>query len=287
VKLDLSIGQRLAIGLALLLFILVAVLVGVSRSHEGSARAQAAFTQQIAPLRDQAFTLERAVYEVGIAARAYLLNPDAGTVDEYQRVVASARDALRALHDVRKTKIGDALYSELAPLVYLYLVQADRLVHDRRGATGPRTERALAHLRERAVEAIRVFSDYQADQARAALSGMAVARQAVTRDLTLASVLALLFFILLAVLTAESIRRPTQELLRVAQGFEKGHWKSALAWAPQRLRSSGASTGCRRTRRSRLPQARVSIRRRSAGPSCSRSLSTSAPAAPCCPRGAH
>lgn len=235
-KLDLSIAQRLAVGLALLLFILVAVLVGVSRSHEGSARAQAAFTQQIAPLRDQAFTLERAVYEVGIAARAYLLNPDVGRRDEYQRVVASARDALRALHDVRKTEIGDALYSELAPLVYLYLLQADRLVQDRRGAIDPRTERALGHLRERAVEAIRVFSDYQADQARAALSGMAVARQAVTRDLTLASVLALLFFILLAVLTAESIRRPTQELLRIAHGFEKGHWKSALAWAPHEPR---------------------------------------------------
>jgi hypothetical protein len=95
---------------------------------------------------------------------------------------------------------------------------------------------APSHSRERAVQAIRAFSDYQADEARAALSGMAVARQAVTRDLTLASVLALLFFVLLAVLTAESIRRPTQALLRVARGFEKGHWKSALAWAPQEQR---------------------------------------------------
>jgi len=231
-KFDLSIGQRLAIGLVLLTLILVAVLIGVFRAHESGARAQAAFTEHIAPLTDQAFTLERSVYGVGIGARAYLLNSDPATRDEYRRALANARDVLRVLDDLPKSAIGDALYIDLAPLVYLYLLQSERMVEEGHGAINARADRALGHTRERALDAIRVFSDYHGEQARAALAGMAGARQAVTRDLTVTSVLALLFFVALAFLTAESIRRPVRELLTVARDFETGHWKSALAWAP-------------------------------------------------------
>lgn len=232
VKLDLSIGQRLTIGLLLLLFILVAVLVAVSRSHQASAKEQTVFTDHIAPLSDRAFALERSVYELGIAVRGYLLNQNEATRERYRRVVAATRDALRALHDVRKSTMGDVLYSDLAPLVYLYLLEADRVVEEGRAGINVGTERALASSRERAIEGIRAFSEYQAQQAQAALSGMALARKAVTRDLIVASVLALLFFVALAFLTAESIRRRTHNLLRIAHGFETGQWKAALTWAP-------------------------------------------------------
>src|SRR5688572_3234075 len=183
-KLDLSIGQRLTIGFVLMLLVLIGVLVSVSRAHEASARAQATYSRQIAPLTERAAALERSVYQVAIGVRDYVITPDPLSLSEYKTAAEGARDAIRALRDAPKTEIGDALFREVATLVNWYLIEVDRAVEERRSrALGDRTERALGHARQRALGAIRDFSEFQAGNTQAALAGLANARDAVTRDL--------------------------------------------------------------------------------------------------------
>jgi GAF domain-containing protein len=97
---------------------------------------------------------------------------------------------------------------------------------------GNRAEAALNRARERAISAIHDFARYQAASTRAALAGMTLARERVTRDIGVGSVVALLWFLLIAFATARSVSRPTRELVNVARGFETGLWKPALPWAP-------------------------------------------------------
>jgi signal transduction histidine kinase len=231
-KLDLTVGQRLAIGFAFMLLLLVALLIRVGQAHEASATAQTIYSRHIAPLGERAATLERNLYEVAISARNYLISPDDDTLTAYRSVAEATRDSMRTLEDAPKSGASEALYRDLAPLVRAYLVGVDRAVEERgEQRLGNHAESALNRARERAISAIHDFSHYQAASTRAALAGMAFARDRVTRDIRLGSAFALLWFLGIAFATARAVSKPTRELVEVAQGFETGFWKPALAWA--------------------------------------------------------
>jgi len=240
VKPDLTIGERLAVGFALMLLILVVLLISVGQAHRASAQAQAAFTRHIAPLTEQAISLERDVYEVAIALRNYMIAPDEANLMHYRSTTEDAQNALRTLHDTPKAGVTEALYRDVGVLVRSYLRQVDRAVE--RGREHRQDERSDALLdgaRQRAVTAIRDFSDHQATNTRAALAGMTYARERVTRDLLIGSVIALLWFLVTAFGTARSVSKPTRELLKLARGFESGVWKPALAWEPGAAGAAG------------------------------------------------
>ena len=241
-KPDLTIGERLAVGFALMLLILAALLISVGEAHRASAQAQAAFTRQIAPLTEEAISLERAVYEVAIALRNYTIAPDEANLMGYRAAAENAQGALRTLHDTPKSGITEALYRDVGVLVRSYLRQVDRAVEQRREhKQDERTDTLVDGARQRAVTAIKDFSDHQAANTRAALSGMTYARDRVTRDLLIGSVIALLWFLMTAFATARSVSKPTRELLKLARGFESGVWKPALAWAPSAAGAAGVA----------------------------------------------
>jgi CHASE3 domain sensor protein len=229
-KLDLSVGQRLTIGFALMLVLFAAVFAAVSRSHHASARAEAAYTNEIVPQREKAFALERAVYGLGIDTRAYLISPDDLNSDTQRNAAENVREKNRALALTRKDAQGEALYRELVLQLNAYLAAAEKAVQERRhGTLGLRPERALGDARDKAVAAIRRFSEYQELRARAALDGMAEARDRVSDEIGAALLLALVLFLCISFITAQSIRRPARELLEAARGFERGQWTRTLA----------------------------------------------------------
>jgi CHASE3 domain sensor protein len=230
-NLDLSIGQRLAIGSALMIAVLAGVLMRVSISHEASTRVQSMFARQIVPLTERADTLERGVYRVAVGLRDYVITPDERNYAEFRVLAGRARTALRAVEDAPKNEIQQALFQDLTTLVNWYLLEADAAIEQRRNQRfGDRSERALAHARERAVNAIRDFAEYQAQSTRAALAELTAAREALSNDLRVGSILAFLCFAGVGFGTARGVRRSTRELLTVAKGFETGLWKPALAW---------------------------------------------------------
>jgi signal transduction histidine kinase/ActR/RegA family two-component response regulator len=241
-KLDLTIGQRLAVGFALMLLILVGLIISVGQAHRASAQAQTAFTRHIAPLTEQAISLERAVYRVAIALRNYTIAPDEVSLMQYRSTAEDAQAALRALNDTPKSGITEALYRDLGVLVRSYLREVDRAVEERREhKLGDGSDRLLNGARERAVAAIRDFSDHQAANTRAALTGMTYARDRVTRDMLAGSAIALVWFLVIAFGTARSVSKPTREVVKVAHGFESGLWKPALAWAPAADTAAGTA----------------------------------------------
>src|SRR5690606_9885758 len=88
--LDLSIGQRLALGFGLLLFMLATFVGVVSNWNARSTAAQDRLVSELVPLNEQASVLERELFQTSVAARDYLVSPEGATAAQYR---AEARDA--------------------------------------------------------------------------------------------------------------------------------------------------------------------------------------------------
>ena len=230
---NISIGQRMAVGFGLLIATLLALVAGVFASLERSARVQAEFTEFRAPLAARAAALDRSILYVGIGARAFLLSPRESKLEFYRQTVDDARSALAALRQHPKDADSEARYLQLEPLVERYLLEADRLIEvSVGGEVSPAAESALARAREAAVMPVREFATVQDENAAAALAAMAETRERMSDSLVVGTAVAALLCLALCYFTAQSIRRPTRELLRVAGALMKGDWKAALAWAP-------------------------------------------------------
>jgi signal transduction histidine kinase/ActR/RegA family two-component response regulator len=187
----------------------------------------------VVPLNERTASLERALFDVAIHLRDFLLHPEAERRARYATSLARVRTELRLLHELEKPPRTAALYGELVPLVSSWLLETERAVAQRTTQLlDSRTELELALARERALEAIGRLSEHQAVAARQALESMATARASVERGLSLAAVAALLSFAAVAVLVTQSIRTPARALLSVARSFEQGDWRRALAFSP-------------------------------------------------------
>jgi len=236
--LDLSIGQRLGIGFALLVLVLAGLMASMMYWNARSGAAEQEFTLQIAPRTKAAEELERGLLRVAIGVRSYLLAPDKDRLQRVEAGVDDARLALRRLGELPKEPDGDALVRSATPLVERYLTRASQVVRSSpRGDDAAKAESALAESREAAMAALQSFVDLQRAKAGAALDAIEDARQAGTQGMAIAGLLAALLFAVSAILTARSIRRPTRELLRVAGALQQGDWRPALAWAPQNGRT--------------------------------------------------
>ena len=232
-ELDLTVGQRLAIGFGTLLLVLFVFAIAVFVWHSQSAAAQRAYTDRIAPLAHKADALERSMLYVGIAMRSYLLVPEPGRLESYRNYVAQSQRALADLSGTSRLPEGAPDVEEIAATSRAYLDETNRLVTKRAdGKLGPEDENNVVTLRERSLSSVHRLIDLQTVETERALDRMSTARDKMSTGLIALSLIAGLLSIGIAWFTAQSIRRPTRSLLRAAGAMERGDWKPALHLAP-------------------------------------------------------
>jgi signal transduction histidine kinase len=248
-ELDLTIGQRLAIGFGALLLVVAIFGTSVAIWHSQSAAAQRVYTDQIAPLTHRADRLERSMLYVGITMRSYLLAPEPQRLASYRSHAEQARRALDLLSRAALPEGAPAI-EEIDSTAREYLQETDKLVAKRRdGALDPNDEAALVVLRERSLEAVHRLIDLQERETEQALARMSAARDKVTRGLVALAVIGSVFCVGIAWFTAQSIRRPTRALVSVAGAMERGDWEPALHLAPSDMESQSANSEMRRLSR--------------------------------------
>jgi len=232
-EIDLTVGQRLAIGFGALLVVVLGFALAVLVWHSQSAAAQRDYTDHIAHLTQRADALERSLLYVGITMRSYLLVPEPQRLANYRSYAEQSRRALAQLASSAALPEGAPDIRELGEAVRVYLEETDRLVAKRGNGTLARDEEAaVVVLRERPLAGVRGLIDLQAAQAEQALERMSAARGKVSTGIVLLTGIGTLLCLAIAWFTAQSIRRPTHALMRIAGAMERGDWKPALLLAP-------------------------------------------------------
>ena len=127
-ELDLTVGQRLAIGFGSLLLVILAFAIGVFTWHAQSASAQRAYTERIAPLTKRADALERSLLYVGVAMRSYLLVPEPHRLSNYHAYAEQTRRALALL--IGSAALPDSVTDirEISETTQAYLEATGRLI---------------------------------------------------------------------------------------------------------------------------------------------------------------
>jgi signal transduction histidine kinase/ActR/RegA family two-component response regulator/CHASE3 domain sensor protein len=227
---DLSISQRLAIGFGVLLLILGGYAVAVARWHAMSAEAERRFVEDIAPRQEQAIDLERAVLNVAIALRAYVVTPTSDLLASYRRAMEDARSRVFML---TQSSSNAAVDESVRSAVERYIDHADEMIGRVEASSFDlESELALRSSRHAALRKIRALSAAESHKRQTALSEMRRARESVADGILVASLAAVLGFMWLALLIARAVRTPAVRLMRTATALERGDWKPALALAP-------------------------------------------------------
>lgn len=225
-----SIGQLLGVGFALMFLLLGVLGAAVFVWHTESAEAQRHFLERIAPLAERADQLERSLLRIGIGVRSYLLNPDSERLAQYRRARDETREALRRLGQIPKEVDGEPLYRQIVERVQPYLAETERLTHLKTSNSfDPPEETVLADMRERAVLSVQRFADLQRGKTATAIASMQKSRDRVSSGIVAAILLGGLLSAAIAWVSAQSVRRPVQELVKVAGALEEGNWKPALS----------------------------------------------------------
>jgi two-component system chemotaxis sensor kinase CheA len=157
-----------------------------------------------------------------------------------------ARKSLQALAGAPMDARDEELIGTLRPLVDGYLQAVSRIL-EVHGTTPieAEQEQKLANSREAALVALHRFIQSQTAKQNDALGAMANARARVRDVFFGVSLLALLAFLLVALITVRSIRGPARELVAVAAALQAGDYRPALKWAePDR---SGSPEGSEMT----------------------------------------
>ena len=157
-RLDLSIGQRLAIGFGILLLLLASGFGYLYLVQKESSEAQALFEEKIAPRTELANQLQRAILYTGINARSFLLAPTDEALERVQANMVEARESLQALAGAPMDARDEELIGTLRPLVDGYLQAVSRII-EVHGTTPieAEQEQKLANSREAALVALHRF----------------------------------------------------------------------------------------------------------------------------------
>lgn len=223
---NIGIIDRLVIGFALMLLILAGALGVTQYLFDESAMVQQEVTERVLPQSEAAQQLEQAILYVGIGVRGYLLVGGAQLRDQYSDNARTARERLVQLHGLTRSEARRALLARTDSATRAYLAVADSLVN-----TSVRfdsdVELALRERRELALVPLREFIAQQRESQRVAMENLAASRNSVQQGLVLALLGGVALAIIIAVVTSESVRSPTRELLRVADALRKGDWEPA------------------------------------------------------------
>lgn len=237
---DLSIGQRLTIGFGLFFIIIAALLAVVFHWNAIGARAQADFSERIAPLSERVHALERGIFNVGIRLRSALLEPTDERVEIFHASATGTRNALQRLSNAEMESDGAALYARTAQATLSYLEAAEAAVARRpTGTFDLAEESALSELRRTLLSDTEALATLQDTKRAEALAQIASIRATTSRAVVITTVLAAIILAFLAWLTARSINRPARQLLQITSAVEEGDWKPALSLASSDRRRPG------------------------------------------------
>jgi signal transduction histidine kinase len=248
--LDLTVGQRLAIGFGLLLLTILAFSVAVSVWHAESTDAQRDYSEEIAPLTHRADRLERATLYLGIGLRSYLLVPDAQRLATYRSYAERTRRAVEDLGAAGNLPRGAPELREIREHTLTYVEGTDRLAEMRsKGPIPPDEEALVVTLRERSLASVHRLIDLQEAATTQALSRISSAQSKMTNGMVTLFVIGSVLCLAIAWFTTQSVRRPTHALVRVAGAMERGDWQPALHLAPSADDARSARSEMRRLAR--------------------------------------
>lgn len=237
-ELDLTLGQRLAIGFGALLLVIAGFAVAVFVWHSQSVAAQRDYSERVIPLARETQALDRAILYAGIAMRNYVLQPEPQRLANYRSYVEQARRTLVQLNAAAASPDGPTDVRETSDAARAFLAQLDKMVDQRRvGDVPAEDESALVALREKSSISIYQLMDLQDSLGAQALDRMSAARDKVSRGLLLLAAIGAALCLGIAWFTTQSIRRPTRALLRTAAALERGDWQAALHLVPVDPRS--------------------------------------------------
>jgi signal transduction histidine kinase len=237
-ELDLTLGQRLAIGFGTLLLVIAAFSVAVFVWHSQSVDAQRDYVERVVPLTQQTQALDRSILNAAVAMRSYVIQPEPQRLANYRSYAERARRALVQLSSAAAPSEGAVDVRDIANATRDYLVQLEKVVEQRQsGPVNPQDETAMVSLRERSSTEIYRLVDLQASRSTQALERMSAARDKVSRGLLLLAAIGTVLCLAIAWFTAQSIRRPTKALVRTAGALARGDWQPALHLAPANPRT--------------------------------------------------
>jgi signal transduction histidine kinase/CheY-like chemotaxis protein len=227
---DLSMAQRLGIGFAAVLIVVMLAISLVLSWHRDSVRAESAYTDRIAPLLERVGALERAVFGVAVELRSAALNPDEGRVDTVRASAAAVRDAAASLGNSQLDSDTRALYVPLAAATDAYLQLVEGIVARglQQGVTAE-DETELNSRRATLFTTLRTLGAQQEQAAATALEEIARVRARTSEGLVVTVAVLALMLLLIARTTTRSVSVPTQKLLHMANALMAGDWRPALA----------------------------------------------------------
>jgi len=228
-ELDLTLGQRLAIGFGALLLVIVAFAVAVFVWHSQSVDAQRDYTEHLVPLAQQTQALDRALLNSSVAMRSYVLQPEPQRLANYRSYAEQARRTLVQLSAAASIPASPTDVRDTLSTARAYIGELEKVVDQRRaGPVAAEDESMLVTLREQSSTSIYRLVDQQDARATEALDRMSVARDKVSRGLLLLAAIGTVVCVGIAWFTTQSIRRPTRALVRTAAAMERGNWQPAL-----------------------------------------------------------
>jgi signal transduction histidine kinase/ActR/RegA family two-component response regulator len=225
-----SIGRRLAFGLALLLTIIVGFVALVRYGQEQAQREFHVILEDTEPRAAKARLFSRAVFNSALAIRTYLAFPDAAYRLKLDESIQIARDALRTLEDDTARSEDVQMVMPLRGMFDAYLVLGDRFIErSLAGEADVQIEREMTLHREQLLASSRRLTDVLDGRADAGLRDVERSLVRASRVALWAGVIALILFVALGWLIARSITRPVAQLLHTVRRWQGGDTAAALS----------------------------------------------------------
>jgi signal transduction histidine kinase/ActR/RegA family two-component response regulator len=226
---NLSIGERLAVGLGILVVLVTAELAVVGASVRRLGELRAREDAVLAPRARLAERLERTVLNRAIALRNYVLTGDRAiraAADEEMRRAREAIAALRALPEE-----ADRPLSRLVPLVDAYERVGNEFADAIASPDVLSREQASAAARAALAQAVREYAARQHGEVAAAKAEIAAAEARLRASIAWFAAALILGFAASAYWVVRSVRAPVRHLARVARALAAGRADEALALA--------------------------------------------------------
>ncbi|MHB8875279.1 MAG: hypothetical protein ACYC8T_16455, partial [Myxococcaceae bacterium] len=231
--LDLSVGQRLALGFGTSGVLLVGMLyLTLGWLAEISALRQRQ-AEVIAPRADASEQLEVAVLYRRIAARSYALAPGEERLAEHRKASAQLHEALARLAALTREPDGQRIFAEVPDLVERFAAAPDDFVELAKGSSeaAPLLE---AEDRMRAAQVallvpVHKLAALQRQKTIDNRSAIAAEQEKLKEALMLLAVMVVGLLALTALSTARGVRTPTLALLGASRSLAQGDFGPAVA----------------------------------------------------------